>query len=377
MDDAGLQSSLARPQVAIRISPTAIRYAHEMAHTLRGSTEPDATTQMHTTSDMPNRRQLLDAYPLVRARSAADARDQVGRALSPHHLHVRTGERHFEARHNQVRLDQVAINVLSYGAEVEIDPGERGDFYLLQLPLQGRARLRCDGQEAWVDAGVMSVLQPRAQTRMVWSGDCTMIMVQVPSRLLCRSARPDEPLPVLGLTRPRRDPAVAAWWQAVGDMTRNLHAHGAQWLRHPAAFCAMEAFLLTGLELLRPPGDAPSVDRLPAGGESRALRRAIDYIHAHAHEGLTLSALAAAACLSPRALEVAFRRRFDTSPLTYARGVRLERVHAALQRAAQDGAAVSVTDVALQHGFVHMGRFAAYYKQRFGCLPSDKLRARP
>jgi len=33
-----------------------------------------------------------------------------------------------------------------------------------------------------------------------------------------------------------------------------------------------------------------------------------------------------------------------------------------------------VTDVALEHGFVHMGRFAGYYKQRFGCSPSATLR---
>ena len=61
----------------------------------------------------------------------------------------------------------MALNVLSYGAEVEIDPGERGDYYLLQLPLQGRARVRCNGQEAWVGPDTMSVLQPRAQTRMI------------------------------------------------------------------------------------------------------------------------------------------------------------------------------------------------------------------
>ncbi|MFO1192681.1 MAG: helix-turn-helix domain-containing protein [Rhodoferax sp.] len=33
-----------------------------------------------------------------------------------------------------------------------------------------------------------------------------------------------------------------------------------------------------------------------------------------------------------------------------------------------------MTDIALQHGFIHMGRFAAYYKQRFGCSPSASLR---
>lgn len=322
------------------------------------------------------RPQLLDGYPLIRSRSAPEARELVGRALSPHHLQVRTGAHGFEVRHNQLRLQHTAINVLSYGAEVEIDPGERGDFYLLQLPLQGRARVRCNDQEAWVHPEVMGVLQPRARTRMVWSSDCAMVMLQVPSQTV-RAVWQAEggPLPALRLTRPRQDPAVAAWWQAMADMTRTLHHHGAQWLRHPAAFAAMEGFLVSGLELLRPEGadDAPSPAQASPADGSR-LQRAVDHIHAHACDGLTLAAIAQAACMSPRALEAAFRRRYDSTPLAYARSVRLERVHAALQQAARAGQAASVTDIALQHGFIHMGRFAAYYKQRFGCSPSASLR---
>lgn len=332
---------------------------------------------MFASPPMPDtRQQLLDAYPLIRSRSASEARDLVGRALSPHHLQVRTHARSFEVRHNQIRLQQSAINVLSYGAEVEIDPGERGDYYLLQLPLQGRARVRCNDQEAWVHPEVMSVLQPRACTRMVWSSDCAMIMLQVPSQTVRAAWLADDgPLPALRLTRSRQDPAVAAWWQAMGDMTRNLHQHGAQWLRHPAAFAAMEGFLISGLDLLRPDGsaDAPASAPLAQADPSR-LQRAVDHIHAHAREGLTLGAIAQAACMSPRALEAAFRRRYDSTPLAYARGVRLEHVREALQLAARAGHCASVTDIALQHGFIHMGRFAAYYKQRFGCSPSASLR---
>ncbi|MBU3737742.1 MAG: AraC family transcriptional regulator [Rhodoferax sp.] len=319
-----------------------------------------------------NRQQLLDAYPLIRARSAEQAREQVGRVLSPHHLHVRAGGQHFEARHNQLRLGRVAINVLSYGAEVEIDPGERGDFYLLQLPLSGRARLRCDDQEAWVDPHRMGMLRPRARTRMVWSDDCSMVMLQVP-RTLMRQAGAQTAPPNWSLTRSRADPAVAAWWQAVGDLTRNLHAHGAQWLRHAAACKTMEAFLVQGLDLLAEPATDPA---RPASPEPRHLRRALDYLHAHAHENLRPAEVARVACVGPRALEAAFRRHLDQTLSGYARGLRLDRAREALREAHAAGRATSVTDVALQLGFVHMGRFAAYYRQRFGCTPSEELRGR-
>lgn len=318
-------------------------------------------------------RHLLDNYPLIRSRSADEASVLVGRALSPHRLDLRGSEQAFEVRHNQICLDQVSLNVLSYGAEVAIDPGERGDFYLIQLPLQGRARLCCDGQEAWVDSSVLSVLHPHARSSMVWSGDCSMVMLKVPSSVL-RGRLRQHHIPQFRFTQSRREPSVAAWWQAVVDMTRNLNAHGQQWLRHPAAYAALEGFLLTGLDLLQPEQVSNHAAVGADVGTTRRLQRALDYIHAHAHESLTLDAIANAACVSPRSLEAGFRRRYDESPLAYARGVRLERAREALRNAAASEQNASVTDIALQHGFIHLGRFSAYYKQRFGCSPSATLR---
>lgn len=334
---------------------------------------PDMTSPMPVAAVAQDARHLLDNFPLSRSSSAEEAREQVGRALSPHRLDLRGSRHAFEARHNQIRLNQVSLNVLSYGAEVDIDPGERGDFYLIQLPLQGSARLRCGGQEARVDPGVLSVLHPHARTRMEWSADCSMVMLQIPSSVLRgRLQRGGEPQ--FRFTQSRQDPAVAAWWQAVGDMTRNLHAYGQQWLRHPAAYAALEGFLLTGLDLLQPDGVTSSDAARAEGSNTRHLQRAVDYIHAHAGESLSLSAIAGAACVSPRTLEAGFRRRYDQSPLAYARGVRLEQARQALHSAAMEGRSATVTDVALQHGFIHMGRFSAYYKKRFGCTPSATLR---
>ena len=33
-----------------------------------------------------------------------------------------------------------------------------------------------------------------------------------------------------------------------------------------------------------------------------------------------------------------------------------------------------VTEVAMENGFTHMGRFAGYYKKRFGCTPTQTLK---
>jgi AraC-like DNA-binding protein len=317
---------------------------------------------------------LLDNYPLIRTNKLNEARELIGLALSPHRLEITALAHRFEARHNQIRLNQVSLNVLSYGAAVTIDPGVRGDFYLFQLPLRGTAVLDSNGEQSRVDTHNMGVLLPRARTTMGWSNDCVMLMVHVPSKLLHQClpvARGQACLP-FPLTQSLSNPAVSAWWSALVELTRNLDLHGEQWLKLPAARSAMEAFLLSGVSLLHAQaGDIQQSGQLKT---RQALQRALDFIHAHGHRSLKLDEVAEVACVSPRTLEKIFHSRFGVSPLTYGRCMRLDQVHQSLLSMAASGEQASVTQVALQNGFIHMGRFAAYYKARFGCAPSDTLR---
>ena len=328
-------------------------------------------------------RHLLDNYPLIRSRSAVEAREMVGRIFSPHRLDVRGSHKGFEARHNRIALGKVALNVLSYGSEVCINPGERGDFYLVLLPLRGRARVSCDNEDADIDCDTLAVLHPHRDTQMVWSSDCAMLMLQVPRSAL-QSHMPEEscsrasaPAPRFAISQRRSYPAIGAWWRAAYDLATNLHQFGSQWMAQPAACGAMENFLLCGLASMLQPAHAGSQIHVPlqASSHTRCVRRAVDYLHAHSHESVCLDDIAKAACVSSRTLETSFQREHQQSPLAYLRTLRLDRMHQALQAAARARQEVSVTELALQNGFSHMGRFAAYYKQRFGCSPSVTLRS--
>jgi AraC-like DNA-binding protein len=329
-------------------------------------------------------RHLLDNYPLIRSRSAVEAREMVGRIFSPHRLDVRGSNKGFEARHNRIALGEVALNVLSYGSEVCINPGERGDFYLVLLPLRGRARVSCANEDADIDCDTLAVLHPHRSTQMVWSSDCAMLMLQVPRSAL-QSRMPIDrysgvvaPAPRFAFSQCRSYPAIGAWWRAAYDLATNLHQYGPQWMEQPAACGAMENFLLSGLASMLQPARVGSESNAPlavqGSSQTRCVRRAMDYLHAHSHEGVCLDDIAKAACVSTRTLEASFQREHQQSPLAYLRAIRLDRMHQALQAAARTHQEVSVTELALQNGFSHMGRFAAYYKQRFGCSPSATLR---
>jgi AraC-like DNA-binding protein len=113
-----------------------------------------------------------------------------------------------------------------------------------------------------------------------------------------------------------------------------------------------------------------------ATSTSAALRRARRFCEEHAAEPITLRDIATAARVSVRTLQSGFREHLRTTPMAYLREVRLARAHADLLHIAATGSPTTVTEVALRWGFVHLGRFAAFYRQTYGHAPSVTRRGR-
>ena len=90
-------------------------------------------------------------------------------------------------------------------------------------------------------------------------------------------------------------------------------------------------------------------------------------MRAHLIQPISLPALASEAGVSVRSLNTLCQREYAQSPMDRLRSLRLEAAREQLQASPE----ASVTKVALEYGFSHMGRFAAYYRQRFGELPSN------
>lgn len=120
-------------------------------------------------------------------------------------------------------------------------------------------------------------------------------------------------------------------------------------------------------------------ENVPHHGSNRVQRRApllaprhvhdaVDFMRAHLHQPRTMADIAAAAGISVRSLQVAFRHFYDTTPMAYLRQLRLEEVHAELSSAENR---LPVGEVALKWGFIHMGRFAAHYRAAYGVYPSE------
>ena len=101
------------------------------------------------------------------------------------------------------------------------------------------------------------------------------------------------------------------------------------------------------------------------------VKRIECYIEEHAGEAITMVDLAEHAGVSSRSIFNGFRRYRNTSPMSYLKEVRLQRVHDELKRMTQTD--TTVTAVAFRWGFNHLGHFTTDYKRRFGESPSQTL----
>ncbi|MGB3444361.1 MAG: helix-turn-helix transcriptional regulator [Actinophytocola sp.] len=102
------------------------------------------------------------------------------------------------------------------------------------------------------------------------------------------------------------------------------------------------------------------------------LRKAIAFIDDNAAEDISVADIAATANVTIRALQHAFRRHRDTTPMGYVRLVRLRQAHRELL-ATDPAGGMTVTRIAARWGFFHPGRFARYYREIHGCSPYQTL----
>jgi AraC-like DNA-binding protein len=140
-----------------------------------------------------------------------------------------------------------------------------------------------------------------------------------------------------------------------------------------AAARMLAATTLAAFNPLHLPLDTSPAPADRAGATPATLRQAVAYLESNPDLDIGVTEVAAACHVSVRALQLAFRRHLDTTPMAYLRRVRLDRVHTELQDADPAGD-VTVTEVAARWGMLGTGRFRTQYRAAYGELPSDTLR---
>jgi AraC-like DNA-binding protein len=117
--------------------------------------------------------------------------------------------------------------------------------------------------------------------------------------------------------------------------------------------------------------DPQAIEKEAALPADYTLKHAEDYICANLGTAITRDDLANMAGVSIRSLSRAFEKKYGLGPMAFVRQRRLDACYSRLQ--GSEPGTTTVTDVAMSHGFSHVGKFAIAYKKAFGESPSTSL----
>lgn len=270
--------------------------------------------------------------------------------------------------------DIVIGSVRSSGHVIDLREADR---LTILLPRTGRLRVRIGATEHGVTPGSPMAFRPGERTTEAIAGHSGLFAattLQIPAarvRDLAEAAQ----LPlqgVLGLDalalRGRIDATVL---QGLKRLTDDIFLQPESVLPPKVAAATADIVYEQLLSML---------DGLAAPFQSRVLpafhrvRAAEEIMHAHSDEPLSMIDLALRLGISLRSLQLAFREVHDgKSPRQVYSRIRLDR---ARQRLLDASGADQVTSIALDSGFLHLGRFAMSYARAFGELPSETLARR-
>lgn len=273
----------------------------------------------------------------------------------------------------------VGLDLLDYREGVRISPVGLGDFHLVQIPLRGRARMSVGDAVVESSSGRATVPPIDRDFVMEWKEDTPHLIVYVDRQELLRVASVmwsiDDPsrlqlAPGLELGTA----AGQAFLRSVLEFHDVMDASGIVHSELPRKLAG--ELMVSRLLLAVDSSFARSIetwDHNAAGGASeRIYRRFVSAAEQANTEDLTPFELARVLGMPLRTLQEHINRASGSTPTVLLRELRFRRAHERLR--ASDPSRTTVTAIAEECGFGHLGRFAGEYRLRFGESPAETLR---
>jgi AraC-like DNA-binding protein len=307
----------------------------------------------------------------LRTADLDEAIDAVTRIYCPHSVHVHGGNRGLSSELEVSQAGPLRIVDLKYSARVDIEACDFEGLMLMMSCTGGRASARQGRSEASWLRGQTLPLSPNMASQLEFESNFAQRSARIDLALL------DE-LCGRRLGRGVEDPVrfhlvpfsgeLENAWQSAMNLALTYESAGIQLPRYASK--AFDEFMLSLLLDLAPHNFSDEIKGPHPLAAPRALREAERLMREA--DGLTsVHEIAAAVAVSVRSLEAGFREWKQETPVAFMRRLRLAAAH---ERLSQPGAQTTVTDVALSTGFLHLPRFAQYYRGAFNEHPSATLR---
>ncbi len=260
------------------------------------------------------------------------------------------------------------LSRISYGNQVRVKSPELEAIYHFQVVTRGECLWRQGAESLHLRAGEAMMVNPYEAIDLEYSPDCEKLIIKVPEEVLC-SARPMSRVGQAEALRFERRPVNLHQCPTLPSILNavfsELEEGGDDDIRSVSV--PYRDIILNKL-LTVFPSTWTVTDEQPR--LSPAVARMVHYIDQNLKQAIDVEELSAVSNLSVRSIYNAFSKSFSVTPKCYIKQRKLQQLRTDLQT----GRCRNVTEVALDYGFVHLGRFSSDYRKLFGELPSETLR---
>ncbi len=306
-----------------------------------------------------------------------EVRDALSTQFTKHDFSVEGRSAPVDTVMRAASLGEMSINFVQYGAPVEIEQTVPEDIFMIGRPLRGQLEVR-NGEDVLAGGAPRgAILSMNRPNKIIGrTSDLQFRVVRMERAVLerhlahCLGRELSTPL-AFDFALPADGGAGQAWWSLVEHLWAG--AESGTLFASPLLLHAEQQLVKTMLLTLQRHNYTDALGQSVAPAVPYYVRRAEEYIIAHADQTITIEDLVTISGVSARSLYEGFRRFRETTPMAFLKRRRLDMVRGVLLAA--DPASTTVTASAAAHGLCHLGNFAADYKRRFGETPSATLRS--
>ncbi|MEJ8572766.1 AraC family transcriptional regulator [Microbaculum marinum] len=323
-------------------------------------------------------------HTIIESNDPVVVNDRFASEFTAHQLEVTRVPRRFKTVAQMVRIGGATLYRVSSAADIRITASPMYDRFVFYVPVNGNIQISRKSGSIDVVPGQIGIANPSEPFSLSKFDNCSLIALKVSRDAIEREAESMFASTGIPLAFDANRPISAQECPLFLRLLDMIHADLVlpdDRLSNASCSEPTEALLIRLLLRELPNNQAahpcPTEQTAGSGPVPYYVRRVEQLMANDARRNLSMDELVAVAGVSARTLYAGFRQYRGVSPMRRLREVRLANVRADLAAIGSGEAPRrTVTEVASDWGFNHMGDFSSAYRERFGEAPSKTLKPR-
>ena len=317
----------------------------------------------------------LAKFPIVSTNRIEKAEFAITRSLADVSIKRVADRERFELQMNAVNIRRTSLVFNRFGTDTKIKAGLLGDPVLFVIGGSAPTKFSLDKESVVVSPRKAAMITPAKQMQIERAESSEILVLRTSFSDLLRhfeklTARHHRGSLIFDHSIDLTNGPGAMLKRMMNYLVYELE-HNDRVMKNPSLLKSYDHMLLTALLSL------PHNQREKINEDHRyqvapdLVRRSEEYMRAHLKEAISIIDLLRICGCSRSVLFAAFRNARGYTPMEF---LTEQRLQSAREKLLTWHPEASVSSIALDCGFINLGRFSQVYRKRFGERPSDTLR---